>query len=78
MNHTDQLLNEIEAFLGRTGMAATTFGQKAILNSKLVDRLRKGGTVTLQTAETIRDFMAEKKTHVRRSPRKGNAQAVAA
>lgn len=76
MSRTDQLLSEIEAFLIKTGMAASTFGQKSMLNSKLVDRLRNGGTVTLETEEAIRAFMAENRPVRKR--RRGNESRAAA
>ena len=53
-----QLLVEIEAFLDRTGTAATTFGLRSVNDGKLVDRLRAGGNVTLPTADRIRVSMA--------------------
>jgi hypothetical protein len=54
----EQLLKEIEAFLERSGMAATTFGLKAVNNWKLVDRLRASGDVTIGQAQRIRAFIA--------------------
>jgi hypothetical protein len=54
---TIPLLAEIEAFLEETGMAATTFGQLAIRDWQLVERLRGGGDVTTRKAEAIRAFM---------------------
>ena len=53
-----QLLIEIEAFLQLSGMAASTFGQKAVHEWRLVERLREGGDVTTRNAERIRAFMA--------------------
>ena len=55
---TIPLLAEIEDFLAETGMAATTFGQSAIRDWQLVERLRDGGDVTTRKAEVIRAFMA--------------------
>jgi len=55
---TIPLLAEIEAFLDETGMAATTFGEKAIRDWQLVRRLREGGDVTTRKAEIIRAFIA--------------------
>lgn len=52
------LLAEIEAFLKETGMAATTFGEQAIRDWTLVERLRKGGDLTTRKAERVRAFMA--------------------
>lgn len=59
MSETQILLSEIDDFLRRTGMAATTFGQKSVRNWKIVDHLRSGGDTGLKTAARIRAFMAE-------------------
>lgn len=40
-------------------MAATTFGNKAVRNWKIVDHLRAGGDTGLKTAARIRAYMAE-------------------
>lgn len=61
------LLTEIQAFLTKTaerssdgkGMGKTYFGQKAVRNPHLVKRLEKGETVTLKTAQRVREFIAE-------------------
>ncbi len=58
MTDSAKLLAEIDGFLARSGMAETTFGAKAANNSKLVGRLRSGGSVSLETAARIREFMA--------------------
>ncbi len=59
MSDTKTLLNEIEKFLRRSSMRASTFGHKTAKDGKLVARLRKGGTVTLETANVITSFMRE-------------------
>jgi hypothetical protein len=51
------LLDEIEAFLERTGMAPSYFG-KRVGNSDVVARLRKGADVRTRTAAKIRAFMS--------------------
>lgn len=56
---TIPLLDEIELFLAETGIAASTFGQRAIGDWTLVDRLREGGDVTTRKAEIIRAFIAD-------------------
>lgn len=58
MTEAQTLLAEIERFLARTGMAASTFGKYAVDDGKMVERLRRGGTVTLDKAAAIRRFMA--------------------
>jgi hypothetical protein len=62
------LLTEIDGFLARTRMAESTFGQKAIKNSKLLARMRAGGTITLTTARKLRDFIATYEPPQRRGP----------
>jgi len=54
----NDLLTEIRDFLGSTGMGPSYFGKASCGNSEVVERLEKGGTVTLVTAERIRAFMA--------------------
>ena len=58
MVETHKLVGEIDAFLTRSGMAATTFGRKAVNDGKLVARLQAGGSVTLEKASQIRRFIA--------------------
>ncbi len=59
MTDSAKLLAEIRAFLGEAGMADTTFGARAVSNSKLVARLENGGSVSLETAAKVRAFIAE-------------------
>jgi hypothetical protein len=58
MSETRTLLEEIEKFLARTGMRPSMLGHKTTRDGKTVDRLRRGRTVTLETAAVIRAFMA--------------------
>lgn len=51
------LLDEIEKFIERTGMAETYFGVQAARNPHLVRRLRNGGRVWPETAANVRAFM---------------------
>ena len=53
------LLEEIEAFCRRTGIAESTFGRQSVNDGKLCVRLRDGKDVTLETAAKIRDFITE-------------------
>lgn len=55
-----ELLSEIRDFLARTGMGPSYFGKVACGNSELVERLEAGKTVTLVTADKIRQFIAER------------------
>ena len=57
-DNPSDLLAEIEAFLAETGIAETTFGQRAIRDWQLVERLRDGGDVTTRNAAKIREFIA--------------------
>lgn len=59
MSETSALLQEIEAFIARADMAASTFGRKSVNDGKLVGRLRSGSTVTLEKAARIRRFISE-------------------
>lgn len=59
MNATTPLIEEIDGFLAETGMAETTFGQKAVRDWRLMERLRSGGSVTLTTAAKLRNFMRD-------------------
>ena len=54
---TDALLQEIEAYCQRAGIAESTFGRHAINDGKLCSRLRNGKNVTLATAERVKDFI---------------------
>ena len=59
MTDTHPILPIIEAFLKDSGMAATTFGQKAVHEWRLVERLRDGGDIARRTERRIRDYIAE-------------------
>jgi hypothetical protein len=52
-----EFLNEIEAFLKRTGMRPSMLGHRAVNDGKFVTRLRNGGQVTLRTMARVRMFM---------------------
>jgi len=67
MTPEKRLLTEIQAFCARSGMAETTFGEKAVRQWRLVAHLRAGKTITLSTAERVREFIASNsnKTQIR-------------
>ena len=71
MNSAQILLQEIDAFLGRTGMTPTRFGQEVMNNSSFVRQLRRGGSVTLRTVDKVRSYMAasEQAERKRKRPR---------
>lgn len=52
-----KLLNDIEAFLGRTGLTAAEFGQR-VNNRQLVFRMRKGTPVGPGVERNVRHAMA--------------------
>ena len=56
---TEQLLQEIETYCRRAGIAESTFGRHAINDGKLCSRLRAGKNVTLTTAERVRTYIAD-------------------
>lgn len=58
---TSDLRAEVRDFLKKSGMGPTYFGQVAAGNTRLVERLEAGRTVTLETAERVRKFIAEAK-----------------
>lgn len=61
------ILPEIEAFLKETGMGPAYFGKKAVGNSEIVSRLRKGRPIWPHTEQRLRVFMAiERKERQRR------------
>lgn len=77
MSDHHPLLPTIEAFLAKTGMAPSTFGQKAINEWKLVERLRAGGNVGWKREERIREFMKSKEA-LKIVPRKAEHRPHAA
>lgn len=59
MTTGQQLLREIRAFCKATDMAETTFGQKAVHEWTLVERLEAGRSIELKTVDRIRKFISE-------------------
>jgi len=55
---TSKLLREVEAYCRGAGIAETTFGREAVNDGKLCARLRAGKSLTLETADRIRDYIA--------------------
>lgn len=53
-----QLLAEIEAFIAKHDIRASYFGRDVVGDFSLVNRLRRGGDVRLETADKIRRYMA--------------------
>lgn len=52
-----ELLEQVEAFLNRTGMPPTRFGIEATGESGLVKSIRDGRSITLRTGRRLVDFM---------------------
>ena len=55
-------LDEIEAFLARTGMPARKLGHEAVNDRGFVSRLRQGRSPMLTTAEKVREYMRNHST----------------
>ncbi|TAM96259.1 MAG: hypothetical protein EPN45_21210 [Rhizobiaceae bacterium] len=55
------LLHEIRNFLAESKMGNSYFGKAACGNSELVNRLENGRTITLETAEKVRAFIAARR-----------------
>jgi len=64
------LLSQIESFLSETGIQPSTLGRQAVNDGKLIERLRDGGTVTLETATRIVEWMDANRDIKGRGPRK--------
>lgn len=58
-NHNN-LLEEIESFLRQSGMGPSYFGKVSVGNSELVERLRSGRRVWPETADRVREFIADR------------------
>ena len=78
MSSADALLREIDAFLQRTGITQTQFGQEAMNNGSFVRQLRSGSGITLRTLDKVRAFMTEWDDQKRRRRQKRRAEAHAA
>lgn len=60
MDETQQLISEIDDFLAKTGMAASTFGQKSVGNWRVVDQIKSGGNTGMKTVARLRKYMRER------------------
>lgn len=57
MNEIPAIVEAIERYCAKHGIADTTFGRMAVNDGKLVGRLRDGRTITLDTLTKIQTFM---------------------
>lgn len=53
-----RLIKEVEDFCRRSGIAESTFGNRAVNDGKFLGRLRNGGRVTTATIERVRAYIA--------------------
>jgi predicted transcriptional regulator len=60
MTPSEKFLAQIEAFLARTGMPATTFGKAVLKDPSFVFDLRRGRKPTLDICDKILKYMAKK------------------
>lgn len=71
-----QIVNEIDAFLARTGMTPTRFGVESVGDRSFVTRVRAGRQLRTDTIEAMRTYM---RAHDSRPPRRaaGNVRVAA-
>jgi len=55
------MLNEIEAYLNRTGMAETRFGRLAVKDPRLIGDLRQGRCLGPAIRSRIASFIEERR-----------------
>ncbi len=63
VNPTTILLDEVNAFLDRTGMAPARMGKEALGDPNFVRHLRAGREPRFGTAQRVRDFIASQSEH---------------
>lgn len=55
---TERLRRDINHFHSETGMKFTTIGNKAIKNARFWERFMEGGTITVEKADEVYEWMA--------------------
>src|SRR5258708_5905362 len=60
----DQILSQISEFCRQADMAESTFGRRAVNDGKLVQRLREGKRITIDTLDRIHAYIAGKELSV--------------
>ena len=58
----DEILSQITEFCRKADMAESTFGRRAVNDGKLVQRLREGKRITIDTLERIQAYIAASTT----------------
>lgn len=58
MSETNDMIRRIEEFCAQRGISVTTFGRKAVNDGKFIQRLRKGGDITLTTARKVEQALS--------------------
>ena len=58
----DEILSQITEFCRKADMAESTFGRRAVNDGKLVNRLREGKRITIDTLDRIQAYMAASTT----------------
>jgi len=53
-----KLVEEIDKFIAETSMGESYFGKRAVGNSEVLSRLKKGRSITGVTEQRLKDFMS--------------------
>jgi hypothetical protein len=79
MDAREELLAEIEAFIARVGMTETRFGELTKRDPSLILKIRRGRSVSIDTAKKLRDFMRDYRPpkSPMRTPRRSAAASAA-
>lgn len=75
MSLLQDFVSEVEEFLTRKDMAATTFGWDAFKDPNFVFDLRKGRCPNLEVVERAREFMAQSDSPDREAKEQERASA---
>lgn len=63
---TDRFNRNLAAYHAATGMSINSLGARAIANGRLGDKLAAGGSITLETADKVYDWMESQGYHFKR------------
>ena len=69
----DQILGQISDYCRQVDMAESTFGRRAVNDGKLVQRLREGKRITIDTLDRIQAFIAQSRPEGAVPPRRPEA-----